>query len=219
MKREEIRNKIREIGIIPSVRVKSAELALFAVEYIAAGGIPIAEIAATIPGCTQVIADLRQRFPQVITGAEVLSLEDAERQFEAGAQFLTAPAFQPEIADFCRQHDCVFIPGALTPTEILAAHRSGADYVKVFPSAKSAEKNTSAPSRPLCRRSRSSPPVASPRALPRPTSMPAPPPLAWVRTSSRARPCASARVPGFASSPCASASSSNRPAARNTKPD
>ncbi len=133
MKREEIRNKIREIGIIPSVRVKSAELALFAVEYIAAGGIPIAEIAATIPGCTQVIADLRQRFPQVITGAEVLSLEDAERQFEAGAQFLTAPAFQPEIADFCRQHDCVFIPGALTPTEILAAHRSGADYVKVFP--------------------------------------------------------------------------------------
>jgi 2-dehydro-3-deoxyphosphogluconate aldolase/(4S)-4-hydroxy-2-oxoglutarate aldolase len=133
MSREEICKKISEVGVIPSVRVKSAELALFAVEFVAAGGIPIAEIAATIPGSTGVITDLRQRFPSVITGAEVLSLSEAERQFEAGAQFLTAPAFQPEIAAFCRQHDCVFIPGALTPTEILAAHQSGADFVKVFP--------------------------------------------------------------------------------------
>jgi 2-dehydro-3-deoxyphosphogluconate aldolase/(4S)-4-hydroxy-2-oxoglutarate aldolase len=131
--REEICYKIREVGVIPSVRVKSADLALFAVEFIAAGGIPIAEIAATIPGSTALIADIRQRFPAVITGAEALSLRDAERQFEAGAQFLTAPAFQPEIAVFCRQHDCGFIPGALTPTEILAAHQSGADFVKVFP--------------------------------------------------------------------------------------
>jgi len=133
MSREDICKKIREVGVIPSVRVKSAELALFAVEFVAAGGIPIAEIAATIPGSTQVISDLRQRFPSVITGGEVLSLPEAERQFAAGAQFLTAPAFQPEIALFCRQHDCVFIPGALTPTEILAAHQSGADFVKVFP--------------------------------------------------------------------------------------
>jgi len=92
--REEICYKIREVGVIPSVRVKSADLALFAVEFIAAGGIPIAEIAATIPGSTALIADIRQRFPAVITGAEALSLREVPHRarLPAGDRRLLPPA-------------------------------------------------------------------------------------------------------------------------------
>ncbi len=63
MNREEIRKQIREIGLIPSIRVESAEAAIFAAENVAAGGIPIVEITATIPNSAQVIRDLTERFP------------------------------------------------------------------------------------------------------------------------------------------------------------
>jgi 2-dehydro-3-deoxyphosphogluconate aldolase/(4S)-4-hydroxy-2-oxoglutarate aldolase len=132
--REEIRKQIHDVGVIPSVRVDSAELAVFAAEHVAAGGIPIVEIAATVPGSDQVIRQLNVRFPSLIVGAEVTrGLDDARRQIDAGADFLTGPSFDPQVALFCVEHGIVLIPGALTPTEILLAHAAGADFVKVFP--------------------------------------------------------------------------------------
>jgi 2-dehydro-3-deoxyphosphogluconate aldolase/(4S)-4-hydroxy-2-oxoglutarate aldolase len=134
--RDEIRKKILEIGLIPSIRVKTAELAVFAAENVEAGGIPIVEIAATIPDSSQVIRDLTHRFPSLVVGAEIVDgLDAAHRQLEAGAVFLTGPGFDPEITGYCVEHGIVVIPGAMTPTEIMAAHRAGADLVKVFPCA------------------------------------------------------------------------------------
>jgi len=134
--REEIQLQIREIGLIPSVRVDSAEAAIFAAENVAAGGIPIVEITATIPNSEQVIRDLARRFPTLIVGAEVVAgVEQARRQLDAGAMFLTGPGFDLVVTRYCVEHQIVVIPGVLTPTEILLAHRAGADFVKVFPCA------------------------------------------------------------------------------------
>lgn len=84
MTREEIQLQIREIGLIPSIRVDSAEAAIFAAENVAAGGIPVVEITATIPNSDQVIRDLTRRFPTLIVGAEVVAgVEQANRQLEA----------------------------------------------------------------------------------------------------------------------------------------
>ena len=92
--REQIRKQIRETGLIPSVRVDSAEAAIFASEQVAAGGIPIVEIAATIPDSDQVIRDLTGRFPKLIVGAEVISgLDEAHRKLDSGAMFLTGPGY------------------------------------------------------------------------------------------------------------------------------
>ena len=136
MTREEIRKQIRDIGLIPSIRVASAELAIFAAEHVADGGIPIVEIASTIPNSDQVIRELSQRFPSLIIGAEVVAgLDVARRQLDLGAAFLTGPNFNPEITAYCVKHEIITIPGALTPTEILLAYTAGADFVKVFPCA------------------------------------------------------------------------------------
>ncbi len=134
MNREEIRKQIREFGLIASIRVDSAEAAIFAAENVAAGGIPLVEITATIPNSEQVIHDLTQRFPSLIVGSEVVSgLEQARRHLDAGAMFLTGPGFDPEVTRYCVGHEIVVIPGALTPTEIMHASEAGADFVKVFP--------------------------------------------------------------------------------------
>jgi 2-dehydro-3-deoxyphosphogluconate aldolase / (4S)-4-hydroxy-2-oxoglutarate aldolase len=125
---------ITEIGIVPAIRVSSAEDAAFAAEAIALAGIPIVEITMTVPGAVAVIARLARDNPKVVIGAgTVLTLDVARECADAGASFLTAPGFDAEIVEFAAQKDLAALPGALTPTEVVAAWRAGADIVKVFP--------------------------------------------------------------------------------------
>jgi len=136
MKKEEVRERIEEIGIVPAVRVTAAHLALFAAETVNKAGIPVAEITMTIPGAIDVIAQLAGEYPDFIVGAgTVLDTETAKRCLDAGARFLSSPGFVPEVVEFALKNAVVIIPGALTPTEVIAAWKAGADFVKVFPCA------------------------------------------------------------------------------------
>ena len=136
MTKAEVRARIEEIGIIPAIRVSSAEQALFAAEAVASGGIPIVEITITVPGAIEVIRHLAQKRLDVIQGAgTVLDLGWARRCIDAGAQFLTSPGFDPKIVEFASHEGVVVFPGALTPTEVMAAAKAGADFIKIFPCA------------------------------------------------------------------------------------
>jgi 2-dehydro-3-deoxyphosphogluconate aldolase/(4S)-4-hydroxy-2-oxoglutarate aldolase len=134
MKRSEVADVIRDVGIIPAIRVATADDAHFAVEAVASGGIPIVELTMTTPGCIDMIEHLVKHHPQMVVGAgTVLDLETARRCADAGAHFLTAPGYDCDILNFAAQHEMVALPGALTPTEVVTAWRAGADFVKVFP--------------------------------------------------------------------------------------
>jgi 2-dehydro-3-deoxyphosphogluconate aldolase/(4S)-4-hydroxy-2-oxoglutarate aldolase len=134
MTREDVRRRITEVGIIPAIRVSSSADAHFAAEAVTSGGIPIVEITMTVPGAVEVIARLVRDHPQMIVGAgTVLDQATARRCVDAGAQFLTAPEFNPELVHFAAKENLAVLPGALTPTEIAAAWRAGSDFVKVFP--------------------------------------------------------------------------------------
>jgi 2-dehydro-3-deoxyphosphogluconate aldolase/(4S)-4-hydroxy-2-oxoglutarate aldolase len=134
MKREQIRARIEQIGVIPAVRLSSAEDALFAAEAVSRGGIPIVEIEMTVPGAVAVIAHLVKHAPQMIVGAgDVFDSEVARQCVDAGALFLTGPGLDLKIIEFALGADVVAMPGALTPTEVTRAWKSGADFVKVFP--------------------------------------------------------------------------------------
>ena len=134
MKRSQVRVYIEEIGILPSVRVTTQELARFAAETVYSGGIPIAEITLTTPGALAVINDLANRFPDMAVGAgTVLDDELARRSVDAGASFLTSPGFVPEVVAYAKKVDVCVLPGALTPSEIIAAWKAGSDFVKIFP--------------------------------------------------------------------------------------
>ena len=133
MTRAEVRARIEEIGIIPAIRVSAPERARFAVEAVCRAGIPIAEITMTVPGAIDVIAHLARSFPEMIVGAgTVLDRETARRCLDAGARFLTSPGLVMEVVEFALKNDVVVFPGALTPSEVIAAWKTGADFVKVF---------------------------------------------------------------------------------------
>jgi 2-dehydro-3-deoxyphosphogluconate aldolase/(4S)-4-hydroxy-2-oxoglutarate aldolase len=71
---------------------------------------------------------------KVIFGAgTVTTIPLAKKAIFAGAKFLVSPNFNPEVVRFAREHDLPICCGAMTPTEIFAAHTAGADAIKVFP--------------------------------------------------------------------------------------
>jgi 2-dehydro-3-deoxyphosphogluconate aldolase/(4S)-4-hydroxy-2-oxoglutarate aldolase len=57
----------------------------------------------------------------------------ARQCIDAGARFLTSPGFVPEVVAYAKKADVVVFPGALTPTEVIAAWKAGSDFVKIFP--------------------------------------------------------------------------------------
>jgi len=132
--KERVRSRIEEIGIIPAVRLSSAADALFAAEAISVSGIPIVEVTMTVPGAVKVIEELARNDSEFIVGAgSIFDIDVARQCLDAGAKFLTSPGLDVEIVEFALKQESVVLPGALTPTEITAAWRSGADFVKVFP--------------------------------------------------------------------------------------
>jgi 2-dehydro-3-deoxyphosphogluconate aldolase/(4S)-4-hydroxy-2-oxoglutarate aldolase len=136
MTKEEVHARIEEIGIVPAVRTSSADDARFAAEAVSRGGIPIVEIAMTVPGAMEVISSLRKNIPDMLVGAgSVLDVETARRCLDAGAQFLTTDGLDLEIVEFAVKQHVVVFPGTLTPTEVIIAWKAGSDFVKVVPCA------------------------------------------------------------------------------------
>lgn len=136
MKKEEVRARIEETGIVPAIRVSSPEEARFAAAAVSSGGIPIVEITMTVPEACELIQDMVTNFPGIIVGAgTVLDPETARRCLDAGAHFLTSPGLDLSIVELTSKANIVTMPGALTPSEIAAAWRAGVDFIKVFPCA------------------------------------------------------------------------------------
>jgi 2-dehydro-3-deoxyphosphogluconate aldolase/(4S)-4-hydroxy-2-oxoglutarate aldolase len=134
MSKSEVIEKIKEIGVLPVIRADSAAEAEQVIKAIRKGGITTIEITMTVPNAIDLIADLSKSDADVLIGAgTVLDAETAERCVEAGAKFIISPALNIETIKFCNAREIVVMPGALTPTEVVAAWQAGADFVKIFP--------------------------------------------------------------------------------------
>jgi 2-dehydro-3-deoxyphosphogluconate aldolase / (4S)-4-hydroxy-2-oxoglutarate aldolase len=136
VKKEEVCARIKQIGILPAIRVPSAEDALFAAGEMFRCGISVVELTTTVPGAVGVITELARTHPQLIVGAgTVLNIETARACIDAGAAFVTSPGLNAGIVEFTVKHNVAAIPGALTATEVMMAHNAGADLIKIFPCA------------------------------------------------------------------------------------
>jgi len=135
MKKQQVRDRILEIGVIPVVRAQSASEAKLAAQAVCDGGIPIVEITMTVPGAVDVIRELRKSASSsVLIGAgTVLDAEAARRCIDAGAQFLVSPGLNIPTVEFAVREGILMLAGALTPTEVITAWQAGSDLVKVFP--------------------------------------------------------------------------------------
>ena len=135
MSQKSILSRIIEIGVVPVVRTTSAEAAIKSIEAIHRGGILVAEITMTVPGAIRALEKIADQFgDKIILGAgTVLDPETARACMLAGAQFFVTPNLNLATIEMAKRYSKAIFPGALTPTEVLAAWQAGADAVKVFP--------------------------------------------------------------------------------------
>ncbi len=135
MGKREVLQRILDVGIIPIVRTDSADDALRAIQAIRDAGIPIVEVTMTVPGALRTLETARERFGDslVLGAGTVLDAITARECMLAGAEFFVTPSLDIGTIEICNRYSKCVIPGALTPTEILAAWNAGATMVKVFP--------------------------------------------------------------------------------------
>ena len=96
-------------------------------------GFKAVEFTLNTPAALERIAEFAARKELLVGAGTVLSCEEAEAAVEAGASFLVSPVTDVEVISWCKREDILCIPGTYTPTEMLLAHRAGAQVVKLFP--------------------------------------------------------------------------------------
>ena len=135
MDKREILNRMVSEGLIPVVRVSSAQEAIEVADAVRKGGVSCVEITMSVPGAIEVLRDLAQEHKdEIILGAgTILDTETARAALLAGARFIVTPVLSLNVIEIAHRYSAVAVPGAATPTEILTAWTAGADLVKVFP--------------------------------------------------------------------------------------
>ncbi|XP_051205641.1 uncharacterized protein [Lolium perenne] len=107
---------------IACLRAKDAETARQAAHAAVRGGVSVT------------VEDLRRSYPSLTFGVgTVLNADDAKKAITAGAQFLMSPGTVMEILRDLEESEVLYIPGVLTPTEVISARDAGAEVVKVYP--------------------------------------------------------------------------------------
>lgn len=135
MSKEDRLELIRQTGVVAIMRARGSDQLLAAADAIKAGGVNAIEVTMTTPGALDVVSQSVARYgADVLFGVgSVLDPESARAAILAGAQFVVCPTLDVRTIELCNRYSVPVMPGAYTPTEILAAWEAGAAIVKVFP--------------------------------------------------------------------------------------
>lgn len=135
MTRQKRLEEIVECGAVIILRLSNAENIVPVADAIVRGGISAVEVTLNTPNALDSIFKLNHALGNdILLGAgTVLNADDAVKAIQAGAKYIISPVFKPELIDVAHSHDCPFMPGCLTPTEMLLAHEAGSDMIKFFP--------------------------------------------------------------------------------------
>src|SRR5262245_11618692 len=127
--------RVLAAGIVAVVRAPEPNGLVEAIRALADGGVNVAEVTLTVPNALDVVRETRKALgDRVLLGAgTVLDAAACQAAIDAGAEFIVAPTLNLDVVELCGRADTLVMPGAFTPTEILAAWRGGAGSVKGFP--------------------------------------------------------------------------------------
>ncbi len=127
--------RIEDRNVVAVVRLDDLTRAVDLTRALTAGGVSSVEFTFTNPKAAQVITTVREAMgDDAFVGAgTVLDAETARIAILAGAQYIVTPSFRPETIQMCRRYSIPSVIGAFTPTEILTAWETGADFIKVHP--------------------------------------------------------------------------------------
>lgn len=130
----ELLNRIKQHKIVPVVVLSELSQTEPVLNALREGGLPIAEITFRTDCAADAIQLGCEMFPDLLIGAgTVISAEQADRAIDCGAKFIVGPGFSAEVAHVCQKRHTLYLPGCVTPTEIISAMSCGLQTVKFFP--------------------------------------------------------------------------------------
>ncbi len=126
--------QIKQVKIVPVVVLKELSDTEPTLQALCDGGLPVAEITFRTACAADAIRLGCEKFPHMLIGAgTVINAEQANRAIDCGAKFIVGPGFASEVAEVCRLRRIPYLPGCVTPTEIISAVSYGLEVVKFFP--------------------------------------------------------------------------------------
>jgi 2-dehydro-3-deoxyphosphogluconate aldolase/(4S)-4-hydroxy-2-oxoglutarate aldolase len=122
-------------GVVAVLRAATADGFAAVADVLVDAGITALEVTLTSRGALSAIGGLVRQLPAnaVVGAGTVLTADEAKACVDAGASFLVSPVLVPDVAAVGIAAGVPAYPGALTPTEVFAAGRGGAQLVKLFP--------------------------------------------------------------------------------------
>lgn len=115
------------------LRTDDQDAARKAMEAAVRGGFTVIEFTLTIPGAMQLIREFAEQDGLVVGAGTVLTCDEVRAAVDAGASFLVSPVVDEAVITEAGQLGVAVMPGCSTPTEMLTAHRAGAQLQKLFP--------------------------------------------------------------------------------------
>ncbi len=127
-------DELKEQKVIAVVRGFDTGTSVEIATQLRRAGVRLIEITMDSPHAVESIEKLHETFDDVIPGAGTVRSEEAvQRVKQGGAQFVLSPVLDEEVVTAGRENQLTVIPGCLTPTEMMRAHKLGADAIKLFP--------------------------------------------------------------------------------------
>lgn len=120
--------------VLPVLVIEDVSLALDLAAALHAGGISVLEVTLRTPVALDALRTMRQELPDLLIGAGTLIHAEQFREAkEAGAQFAVSPGFTERLAAAADDSGLPYLPGAMTPSEVLLALEHGYRSLKLFP--------------------------------------------------------------------------------------
>lgn len=131
---ENVLEEIRHYRLVPVVAINKIEDAIPTMEALVKGGLPVAEITYRTACAKDAIKLAVEKFPEALIGAgTVINAAQAEEAISLGVKFIVSPGLSKEVAKVCKDHNVPYLPGCVTPTEIMEALELGINVIKFFP--------------------------------------------------------------------------------------
>jgi len=143
LKKLKVLQQLTDAGVVAVLRADSAEEVAEMARRAIKGGIKAIEITMTVPFALRAIEQLSKEYscdvsPEadnfaIIGVGTVLDPETARAAILEGAEYVVAPALNPDTIRLCNRYAVPVMPGTMTIQEIQNALELGADVVKLFP--------------------------------------------------------------------------------------
>ena len=120
--------------VIPVLKIDDAGNAVPLARALARGGLPVIEITMRTPDALEAIRRAAAEVPEAVVGAgTILTAAQFDQAAAAGSKFIVSPGATREVFAAARDSSVPLLPGAITPSEMMAALEEGLDFLKFFP--------------------------------------------------------------------------------------